>query len=145
MLVDESNDCFGDFWIGSRIGGFAEPPLQRVGVSTFVHDDANRDLRRARFVGSVEGNRCHRVAAEAFGSLFRELVSVPLGFECHDLSSHSRPSDVSGATDLNKAYQLSTPLTVRPTGRLAKSLARSRNAYPYFANLFSHHRTPVRK
>jgi len=52
---------------------------------------------------------------------------------------------VSGATDLNEAYQLSTPWTARPTGGLAKSLARSRNAYPYFANLFSHHRTPVRK
>ena len=46
MLIDESNNCFGDFWIGSRIGCFAEPPLNRVSVSTFVRDDANRDLRR---------------------------------------------------------------------------------------------------
>ncbi|SEF13334.1 hypothetical protein SAMN02787142_8041 [Burkholderia sp. WP9] len=30
MMIDESNDCFRDFWIDSRIGCFAEPPLNRV-------------------------------------------------------------------------------------------------------------------
>jgi hypothetical protein len=59
--------------------------------------------------------------------------------------SHALPSDVSGAIDVNETYQLSTPLTARPTGGLAQSLTRSRNAYPYFANLFSHHRIPIRK
>jgi hypothetical protein len=53
--------------------------------------------------------------------------------------SHALPSDVSGAIDLNETYQLSTPLTAGLTGGLAESPARSRNAYPYFANLFSHH------
>jgi hypothetical protein len=48
MLINESNDYFGDFWIGSRIGCFAEPPLNRVRVSTFVRDDATKDLRRKR-------------------------------------------------------------------------------------------------
>lgn len=116
MQVDESNDCFGNFWIGSRISGFAEPPLKRVGVSTFVRDDTNRDLRRTRVVGPVEGNRCHRVAAEAPVASFRELVSVPLSLECHDRFSHALPSDVSGATDLNQAYQLFTLLTGASSG-----------------------------
>jgi hypothetical protein len=46
VTIDESNDFFGDFWIDSRIGCFAEPPLNRVRVGTFVRDDAHRDLRR---------------------------------------------------------------------------------------------------
>jgi len=50
MMIDESNDCFGDFWIASRIGCLAKPPLNRVRVSIFVRDDANRDLRRSRVV-----------------------------------------------------------------------------------------------
>src|SRR6478736_6695417 len=40
MPINESNDCFGDFCIGSRIGCFREPPLNRGRVSTFVRDDA---------------------------------------------------------------------------------------------------------
>jgi hypothetical protein len=86
MMIDESNDCFGDFWIDSRIGCFAEPPLNRVRVSTFVRDDANRDLRRSRVVWPVEGNRCHRIATEAFATFFRKLAPLPLSLECHDPS-----------------------------------------------------------
>jgi hypothetical protein len=81
-LIDESNDCFSDFWVDSRIGCFAEPTLNWGGVSTFVRDDANRDLRRSRVVWPVEGNRCHRIATEAFVTFFRKLVPVPLSFEC---------------------------------------------------------------
>jgi len=83
VTIDESNDCFGDSWIDSRIGCFAEPPLNRVRVSTFVRDDPNRDLRRSRVVWPVEGNRRHRIAAEAFATFFRELVSVPLSLKGH--------------------------------------------------------------
>jgi hypothetical protein len=86
MMIDESNDCFSDFWIVSRIGCFAKSPLKRVRVSIFVRDNANRDLRRSRVVWPVEGNRCHWIAAEAFATFFCKLVSVPLSLECHDPS-----------------------------------------------------------
>src|SRR5471032_2468689 len=36
MMIDESNDCFSDFRIASRIGCFVKPPLNRVRVSIFV-------------------------------------------------------------------------------------------------------------
>jgi hypothetical protein len=81
MMIDESNDCFGDFWIASRIGCFAKPPLNRFRVSIFVRDDANRDLRRSLVVWPVEGNRCHWIAAEALATFFCELVLVPLSLE----------------------------------------------------------------
>src|SRR5579864_5809852 len=86
VMIDESNDCFDNFRIDSRVGCFAEPSLNRVRVSTFVRDDANRDLRRSRVVRPVEGNRGHRIAAEAFATFFRQLVPVPLSLECHDPS-----------------------------------------------------------
>ena len=86
VMIDESNDCFSDFWIASRIGCFAKPPLNGVRVSIFVRDDANRDLRRSRVVWPVEGNRCHRIATEAFATFFRKLAPLPLSLECHDPS-----------------------------------------------------------
>ncbi|WP_187639049.1 hypothetical protein [Paraburkholderia podalyriae] len=83
MLFNEPDDCFGDFRIGSRIGRFTEPPLNRISIRAFVRDDADGNLRRPRVIGPIAGHRCDRLAAETLAAFFREPVPVPLRFQCH--------------------------------------------------------------
>ena len=124
MLIDESYDCFSDFRIASRIGCFAKPPLNRVGVGIFVRDDSNGDLRRSRVVWPVEGNRRHGIAAEIFASFFCKLVSVPLSLKVMIPLSRALRSDVSGVTEVNtKRSKFFCTLSLRRYKRICEMMA----------------------
>ena len=46
VLLDETNNCFSDFRIGSHIARFGEPSFEYRSLFAFCIDDADSDFRR---------------------------------------------------------------------------------------------------